>query len=158
MPPEAEALFHIPVQKASVAVEELKPEPEAAQLPPEPPAAPAPEPSSPATRTPEWIIEARRVDLFAVARTIGIDIVPQQDKPGFALAPCPACGDDAGAAVEMNSRWNTRVWKCPSCKSFGGNLDLASLTLMGSTLGELDDEGQAAVRGWFSARGWCDPE
>ena len=33
---------------------------------------------------------------------------------------------------------------------------MASLTLMGERLGELDDGGQVAVREWFAAQGWCE--
>lgn len=177
--PEAEGLFKIKVKEEPRGAEEPKATEEArtvdddskpapldarpAPVPldarPESPAvppAPAPEPSPSAPKTPSWIVQARTVDLFAVARSIGVDIVPRADEPGLAIAPCPACGDDAGAAVVLNPRWNTRQWRCPSCKSFGGNLDLAAMCLMGSKLGELDEAGQEAMRGWFTDRGWCE--
>lgn len=115
----------------------------------------SPEPP-PAPQTPQWIVQAREVDLLVVAREIGIDLVPRTDKPGFMLAPCPACGDAAGAKVFINRRWNVIQWACPECGERGGSLDLASLCLMGARLGQLDDEGHAAVRGWFSAMGWCE--
>jgi len=170
LPPEAEALFHMPAEEPPVAkesreeevvpsheLEDARPDPEPHEAAQRPPDAPTDlESAPPSTATPDWMIDARRVDLLAVAREVGIDIVPRADEPGFAIAPCPACGDATGAAVVLNSRWNTRVWKCPACMSFGGNLDLASLTLMGVRLGELDGEGHGAVQGWFSARGWCD--
>ncbi len=164
LPPEAEALFDIPAADERVGIGELTPEPVATRSTPEPSEAvprtpavqPIPEPASPSPEIPELIVQARRVDLLAVAREVGIDIVPRIDEPGFALAPCPACGDAAGAAVALNPSWNVRQWTCPNCKSLGGSLDLAALCLMGSTLGELDDEGQAMVRAWFTSMGWCD--
>ncbi len=169
LPPEAEALFNMTAMEEFKTVEESPEaedmpslEPEDAQQAPElQEAVPELSATSPAptaaelAEIPEWINEARKVDLLAVAREAGIDIVSREDGPGFAIAPCPACGDSAGAAVTLNLGGNTRQWKCPSCKSHGGSLDLAALTLMGERLGELDDEGQAAVREWFASRGWC---
>jgi len=153
---EAEGLFTLPAKSEQFAVvrgsrtldDEPKAESTEAQtnleLPP------------PAVETPDWILQARQVGLLDVAEDLGVDVEPADDGDGFVVRPCPVCGDAAGAAVVMDTRWNVRQWKCPACRNRGGSLDLAALTLMGSTLGKLDQDGQTAVRGWFEGMGWCD--
>lgn len=102
-----------------------------------------------------WHEDARRVDFFQVSHELGIE----RTRDGK-LTPCPGCGerlrsknDDRLGPVYMIYR-DTR-WRCGRCDRRGDSLDLVAMVLRGTIC---DPEAVPAVRAWFAARGWCEPD
>lgn len=116
--PEAEELFTLPTKAAQQAPDPVQQSPDARA----PDGASAHANPAPA-KTPNWIIQTREVNLLDVGQTLGVEIEPIGDAEEHVIRPCPICGCDAGAVVELNPCWNVQQWSCPECSGQGGNPD-----------------------------------
>ena len=89
MPREANAWFKMTAEDeqpaGAVSARQVSAEPSAEPIE----APPEPAPTPPTTRTPEWIAQARRLDLLEVAEDLGVDVVPTDDGNGLLIRPCP---------------------------------------------------------------------
>ncbi len=103
-----------------------------------------------------WWEEAKRWPLATVAAEL--DITARRGRYG----PCPACGAEAdnGRGVLRFYGPGESLWKCHGggCGASGAGLDLVGWAVNGRELNRADPAGYAAVRAWYAARGWCEPD
>lgn len=106
-----------------------------------------------------WIDKVKSAPLTEIAKELGL-------RPSrlSSLGPCPDCGaekrgkGDGRGPIGYKKTPDGDVWACQrsSCDAKGDGIDLVALVLRNARMKELDEDGTAEVRQWFSDRGWCD--
>lgn len=123
----------------------------AKQKPPQPESKVEPPVQTPRVPPPLWIQQARKADLFDVARALQLNV-----EHGRRIKPCPACKRSGGARIWRLKERGWSVWKDACMDQVAGNIDLVAYTLFSKKAGDLPPEDRNKVRQWFAERGWCD--
>lgn len=107
---------------------------------------------------PQWIEQARTVDVPTVADALGLSVHRFQGTAAT-LGPCPGCGIERRGSSDRRKpvliRHQGQGWWCVRCEAKGDALDLVAVRLHGVRLPDLEGDRLADVYRWYTARGWC---